>query len=37
MYKIKDKCTSKRCLIFPYIASHLRMERKIVIRFPALQ
>lgn len=35
--KYKINTTSKRCLIFPYVASHLRMGRKTVIRFPALQ
>lgn len=34
-YKV-NTCISKRCLTFPSIDSHLRMERKALVRFPAL-
>jgi len=36
VYKI-NTWTSQRCLIFLYIDSYLRMERKDVIRFAVLQ
>lgn len=34
-YKV-NTCISERCLTFPSIDSHLRMERKALVRFAAL-